>query len=65
MCDNESAQIPRPAVRRAGDRARVDRIFGDVVPSVTQDERPDTGGREEGSNGDGWLRDQVPPHHGG
>jgi hypothetical protein len=47
-------------------RARRARVFGDVLPEATGDERgagwsePD-----EGTAGtDEWLRRQVPPHHG-
>jgi hypothetical protein len=44
-------------------KRRLARIFGDVLPDTTRDERddPDTGDR----GSDAWLRAQVPPHHGG
>ncbi|OUS80547.1 hypothetical protein CA951_41890 [Rhodococcus sp. NCIMB 12038] len=49
------------------DRARLERIFGDVYPDTTADER-DPGeashyvdGRNESEE---WIRRQVPPHHG-
>lgn len=45
------------------DRARLARIFGEVLPETTRDERgeSDTGGGDS----DEWLRRQVPPHHSG
>lgn len=48
------------------DRARLDAVFGTVLPEQTSDERSHDGD----SRGDGagtqdeWLRRQVPPHHG-
>ena len=42
-------------------RARLARIFGDVLPETTRDER---GPGEERPDSDEWLRGQVPPHHG-
>ncbi|MFD3748617.1 hypothetical protein [Nocardia sp. NPDC058633] len=47
--------------RRAAEAARLARIFGDVLPETTGDER---GEGSRGSGGDEWLRSQVPPHHG-
>ena len=57
-------------------RRRRARVFGDVLPDRTSDERGDDGaparrGRDTGDTGDPgdaseeWLRRQVPPHHGG
>ena len=46
-------------------KRRLARIFGDVLPETTRDERDDAEAsdtRERGS--DAWLRAQVPPHHG-
>jgi hypothetical protein len=48
-------------------RQRLARIFGDVLPETTSDERdPATGeapaSAESGS--EAWLKEQVPPHHG-
>lgn len=43
------------------DRARLARIFGDVLPETTRDER---GPGDDRSGSDEWLRRQVPPHHG-
>jgi hypothetical protein len=46
-------------------RRRRARIFGDVLPETTRDDRADAGERESGGEpGDDWLRRQVPPHHG-
>jgi len=41
----------------------VNAVFGEEMPRTTRDEREgDT--REENSDRDHWLRDNVPPHHG-
>lgn len=45
-------------------KRRLAEIFGDVLPETTRDERDDVPPRTESAN-DAWLRDQVPPHHGG
>ncbi|BCN42964.1 hypothetical protein [Prescottella equi] len=46
------------------DRARLDAVFGTVLPDQTSDERsPDGESRGDGTP-DEWLRRQVPPHHG-
>ncbi|MGA6209666.1 hypothetical protein ACPESR_33440 [Nocardia testacea] len=62
MSEGETPEVPRRARRRTGDPARLDRIFGEVLPSTTRDDRDD-----EGPSGadDDWWRAQVPPHHGG
>jgi hypothetical protein len=52
----------RPAETPEERRARLAKVFGDVLPDTTQDER-DTDVRRE-RDADQWLRDQVPPHHG-
>ncbi len=53
---------PETAAER---RARLDRVFGDVLPETTSDERgPGAGGDDEPDPGEEWLRAQVPPHHG-
>ena len=41
---------------------RLARIFGDVLPDATRDDRDEPQVAERGS--DAWLRAQVPPHHG-
>ena len=45
-------------------RARLDAIFGDVLPETTSDERDPGTSTDEDDRGDAWLRAQVPPHHG-
>lgn len=50
-------------VREAERRKRLARVFGDVLPDGTSDDREDAGGRGDGGTDD-WLRRQVPPHHG-
>lgn len=50
---------PESPAQRA---ARLDRVFGDPLPSTTGDERspedrPDAPGHER------WLHDNRPPHH--
>jgi hypothetical protein len=39
-------------------------VFGEVLPETTRDERedPESRGRRDGET---WLKEQVPPHHGG
>jgi hypothetical protein len=43
-------------------RRRRARVFGDVLPDRTSDERDDSDGSAERGTDD-WLRRQVPPHH--
>ena len=50
---------PDGAAARAARRRRLDRIFGDVLPDTTGDER-DTAR----ADGDRWYRENRPPHHG-
>ena len=45
-------------------RARLDAVFGDVLPETTSDERDPGTSRGDDDRGDAWLRAQVPPHHG-
>ena len=55
----------RAGATEAERRRRRARVFGDVLPEGTSDERGDgwsEGEPREGS--DEWLRRQVPPHHG-
>jgi hypothetical protein len=44
-------------------REAVNKIFGDPLPNITRDERAEPE-REDASDRDEWLRDNVPPHHG-
>jgi hypothetical protein len=56
-------------------RRRLAEVFGEVLPESTRDDRDEaaaTGRRGDGPGdgagdgvGDRWLREQVPPHHGG
>ncbi len=47
-------------------RRRLAAVFGDVLPESTSDDRePGQSGTPVDGAGDAWLRDQVPPHHGG
>lgn len=41
----------------------VNAVFGEELPSTTSDER-DSDHREDYTDRDRWLRDNVPPHHG-
>ncbi|TIC79098.1 hypothetical protein [Nocardioides sp. GY 10127] len=59
--DLPAAEPAEPAWKR---RRRLAEVFGDVLPGTTNDERGPDGGRG-GRSGDDWLREQVPPHHGG
>jgi hypothetical protein len=48
--------------RKAALRAKV---FGDVLPETTSDERDrGEGDSSSGNSKDEWLKRQVPPHHG-
>ena len=60
--ESEAVAEPTEAERR---RRRA-RVFGDVLPEGTSDERGDGWSeRDAGREGnDEWLRGQVPPHHG-
>jgi hypothetical protein len=53
---------PRSEAQRRRRRAKV---FGEVLPEGTSDERSDGWSEREPSEGsDEWFRRQVPPHHG-
>ncbi|WP_228941174.1 hypothetical protein [Nocardioides sp. Leaf374] len=58
--DAPGALPPETAWQR---RKRLAEIFGDALPETTRDER-DASGERERRDGDTWLREQVPPHHG-
>jgi hypothetical protein len=49
------------AVESEEARRHREAVFGDVLPEQTSDDAPDS---DTGSD-DEWLRDEVPPHHGG
>ncbi|MFC5287094.1 hypothetical protein ACFPM7_08530 [Actinokineospora guangxiensis] len=55
--DQPRAATPEAEARR---RAALDRIFGDVLPDTTRDERT-----EKEPDGDDWYTRNRPPHHGG
>jgi hypothetical protein len=47
-------------------RRRLAEVFGDVLPETTADERdPAEQSGDAEQRGDTWLKEQVPPHHGG
>jgi hypothetical protein len=63
MARQGEARPSAEAEAEAARRRRLDEVFGDVLPETTSDERDD---RDAGGDAsDRWLRDQVPPHHGG
>ena len=49
-----------PTPPSAPDRATLDRIFGDVLPETTRDDRDDEPPGRELS----WYEQNRPPHHG-
>lgn len=57
----EHPTAPEPEWKR---RQRLAAIFGDALPEVTSDERDDTAPSREPA-AEKWLKEQVPPHHGG
>ena len=60
----ESDEAKEPEWKR---KQRLARIFGDVLPETTQDERESSAESEESeeSASDRGRKSQVPPHHGG
>ncbi len=47
-------------------KRRLAKVFGDVLPDTTADERdPAEDSEAAAERGDAWLKEQVPPHHGG
>lgn len=56
----EQHQPTRPAATRK----MLDEIFGEVLPTITSDERDEQHGRGSGdAERDRWYRDNRPPHH--
>lgn len=65
----------KPAPGKKYSARDIARIFGDVLPAQTKDDRPDgaapgSGAAPSSSGGDGdrderWYRENRPPHHGG
>lgn len=65
MTEPEGADKPdQPDEPEWKRKQRLARIFGDVLPETTQDEREPSGESGESAS-DRWLKSQVPPHHGG
>ena len=65
--DGSSADgSPANGLSEEARRRRRARVFGDVLPDRTGDERDDGGdGGDGGPDGaEEWLRRQVPPYHG-
>jgi hypothetical protein len=57
--DREAASRPKPGFR---ERRRLDEVFGEVLPTVTGDERdPEPA---DGAERERWYRENRPPHHG-
>ncbi len=57
--DREAASRLKPGFR---ERRRLDEVFGEVLPTVTGDERdPEPA---EGAERERWYRENRPPHHG-
>ena len=58
---NDDRSAEDEASRARAERARLARIFGEVLPETTGDEQ------NEGSDGDSlsvdWLKQQRPPHY--
>lgn len=47
-------------------KRRLAEVFGDVLSDTTSDERdPAETPDSAAERGDTWLKEQVPPHHGG
>ena len=57
---DDEARPARPASGAPIDRARLDRVFGQTIPEVTEDDRRTPG---EALDDDFWQQ-QRPPHHG-
>lgn len=67
--EHEDEERRREVRRRAERRRRLDEVFG-ATPEQTRDDLDldaDGGSSRSRSAGrvDTWLREQVPPHHGG
>jgi hypothetical protein len=53
-----------PAETPAQRRRRLAKVFGEVLPETTRDERDDAEPSSGDASSDAWLKAQVPPHHG-
>ncbi|MGB3370211.1 MAG: hypothetical protein WBA81_06275 [Rhodococcus sp. (in: high G+C Gram-positive bacteria)] len=63
MSDDETpqdaaSQLDQRASRARAERARLARIFGDVLPEATSDDRVD-----DSSRSTEWFERERPPHH--
>jgi len=67
MSDDEPRRPAERLTEAERRRRRRARVFGDVLPEGTRDDRGDEGDGDRGEQdaGEEWLRRQVPPHHGG
>ena len=45
-------------------KRRLAKVFGDVLPDGTADDRPESWGDPGSGSTDEWYRSEVPPHHG-
>ena len=63
VTDEQGAGRVDPARADAAARRRRERVFGDVLPESTTDDRDPDSDRPAGSSSDEWLRANVPPHH--
>jgi len=65
---SDERETQRAAERQAEwqRRRRRAEVFGDALPDTTADERdPAERSGDAEPRGDAWLKEQVPPHHGG
>ncbi len=60
---DDSGRTARDAAEEAARRKRRAKVFGEVLPEGTSDERGDAWGDRD-ADSEEWLRRQVPPHHG-
>ncbi|WP_415975235.1 hypothetical protein [Rhodococcus sp. 077-4] len=61
---NDDRSAEDDASRARAERARLARIFGEVLPETTGDERGEGSSTESGgSSADEWLKQQRPPHY--
>lgn len=59
------AEPGRQGKLSAAQRARLDAVFGEVLPAATSDERGlSPKGQQADETSEKWLRENKPPHHG-
>ncbi|MEP6814649.1 MAG: hypothetical protein ABI873_03755 [Marmoricola sp.] len=61
---DEAASEELTPEQRAERHRRLARIFGDVLPEQTSDDRAEEPAGPVTEDSEAWLRAQVPPHHG-